>query len=219
MGGSDGPWRTIVGVVGDVRHTGLDAPRTPQVYVPITQWTDGGVDVAVRTTTRPADLAHAAREAIAAVDPTQAVSRIATMDDVVAGATADRRFTSFLAAVFAGLALLLAGVGVAGVVSRSVTDRTRELGIRLALGALPSSVRRLVLSRIVLLTGAGAALGLAGTAALAPLLRHVLFAIAPGDPATVAGALALVGLLPVVVSWGPVSRASRLDPVRTLHEE
>ena len=219
IGGTEGPWRTVVGVVGDVRHTGLDAPRTAQVYVPIAQSADGGVDVVVRTTTPPAGLAHAARAAIASVDPTQAVSRVATMEEVAAESTGKRRFISFLAAVFAGLALLLAAVGVAGVVSRSVTDRTREIGIRLALGALPSAVRRMVLSRLARLTLAGAVVGLAGAFALAPLMRHVLFGIAPHDMRTLVWTCLFVIAVPMLAGWLPARRASRLDPVQALHEE
>jgi putative ABC transport system permease protein len=219
VGGTEGPWRTVVGIVGDVRHTGLDARRTPQVYLPIAQMTDGGVDVVVRTSTPPAGLAQAARAAIAAADPTQAVSRIATMEDVAAVSTGKRRFVSLLSAVFAGLALLLAAVGVAGVVSRSVSDRTREIGIRLVLGALPSAVKRLVLSQVAWLTLAGAALGLAGALALAPLMRHVLFGIAPHDVRTLVWTCLFVIAVPMLAGWLPARRASRLDPVQALHEE
>jgi len=189
------------------------------VYLPITQWTDGGVIRVVRTATPPAALAHAARAAIASVDPTQAVDKIATMEDVAAASTGKRRFVSFLATVFAGLALLLAAVCVAGVVSRSVTDRTREIGIRLALGALPSAVRRLVLSHVAGLTLAGVALGLAGALSLAPLLRHVLFGIAPHDVLTLVWTCLFVIAIPLLAGWLPARRASRLDPVQALHEE
>jgi putative ABC transport system permease protein len=219
VGGTEGPWRTVVGVVGDVRHTGLDAPRTLQVYLALPQFTDSDVVVAIRATIPPAMLAHSARAAIGAVDPTQAVSRIATIEEVVADSTADRRFTSMLAAAFALLALLLAGVGVAGVVSRSATDRTREIGIRLALGALPSAVRRLVLSRVARLTLAGAALGTFAASALAPLLGHVLFGVTPLDPVTFSCALALVVALPLLAGWWPARRAARLDPLRALHQD
>src|SRR6202041_647522 len=210
------PWKPIVGVVGDVRQHSLSKPPEPMLYVPYAQdpWTF--MTVAVRTANPPASAATALISTIRNVDPEEAVDRVRTMDDVVSLSVASNRSLLALIAAFSGAALLLAGVGVFGVVSFSVAQRTREIGIRLALGALPSQVLRSVLLDGLRLASIGIALGALGTLALHRALSHLLYAVNPSDPATflTVGALLLATVL--AACWIPARRATRGHPMAAL---
>jgi predicted permease len=213
------PWLTIVGVVGDVHQHSLSEPPDPIFYAPYAQdpWTF--MTVALRTDSPPASAATSLVSAIQSVDPEEAVDHIRTMEDVVALSVASKRSLLALIAAFSGVALLLAGVGVFGVVSFSVAQRTREIGIRLALGALPAQVLRSVLLDGLRLASIGIAIGALGTLALHRALSHLLYAVSPTDPATflTVGALLLVTVL--AACWIPARRATRVDPMEALRYE
>ena len=152
-------------------------------------------------------------------DPQLAVAAVKTMDDVVADSVADRRLTMVLLAFFAAAALMLAAVGVYGVIGYMVTERTREIGIRMALGAQPGRVLTMVVSRALLLTMGGIALGAAGALALTGLMTKLLFDVKPADPVTFAAVAALLALVALAASLGPARRATRVDPVLALRTD
>jgi putative ABC transport system permease protein len=219
VGGMDGPWRTVVGVVGDVLHAGLDAAHTNQIYLPETQFTDSGVVLVVRTSAAPLDLARGVRDAVLGVDRNQSLTKFAAMDQVVAASIAQRRFVLTLISAFAGLALLLAAIGVYGVVNYLVSLRTHEIGIRMALGARPTDILRMVLRhgmRLGLIgVGLGSLLGLGSGRLLASLLFHV----SPTDPAPMAGGAVVVILMATLASYVPARRAAKSDPMVALRHE
>lgn len=218
-------WRTVVAVVGDVHHNGITTPVKRAWFVPHAQWGRliGGprrdMTLVVRTTGAPRDALAPLQSFVRAADPGLALTQIATMDEVLADATREQRFTMALMAGFALLALILAAVGVYGVVSYAVSQQTREIGIRLALGAGTGSVRAWVMKTSLAPAGVGLALGLGLAALLAGLLRSILFGVAPLDPLT----FALVGPSLAVVAAGaillPAWRASKVEPVEALRAE
>ncbi|MEP6993815.1 MAG: ABC transporter permease [Acidobacteriota bacterium] len=218
VGGTDGPWRTVVGLVGSVRHTGLDAPETPQIYLPRTQFVDGFMVLVVKAAD-PTALAGPVRAAIAAIDPDQPITRVQTMDRVIADSAAPRRFSAGLLAAFAGLAILLASVGIFGVISAFVGQRTREIGIRLALGASRPSILRLVSSRTLGLTLTGVAIGLLASLGLSRGLASQLFEVRPHDPLVLAAASAAIVAVALLSSLLPTRRATRVDPIVALRSE
>ncbi len=220
VGGSEGPWRTIVGIAGDVRHVDIALPATPQMYLPQAQVTDGGLTLVVRTrNAKPESLTGPIREVIRSLDPGVPVYDFAAMEELVDRSAAPRRFVMRLLAAFAAGALLLAAVGLYGVVSHGVGQRTREIGIRVALGARPADVMRLVLSSGAASVGLGLASGMLAALALMRFLRSVLYEISPTDPVALAGAVAVLAAVAVAAHWLPARRASRLDPVVALKSE
>jgi len=218
VGGNDGPWRTVVGVAGGVPHTGLDAPATPQIYLPRAQWVDSSMVLVVRAAD-PARLASAVRGAIASVDPDQPIMHVATMPRVIAASTASRRFSAGLLVTFAALATLLTSVGIFGVISGFVQQRTREIGIRVALGADRGSIARMVSGRTLRLALYGIALGLLGSLGLGGALRSQLFRIAPHDPLLLLCGSVLILAVALAASLGPVRQATRVDPIAALRAE
>jgi len=218
IGGTDGPWREVVGVVGSVRHTALDAPETSQVYLPRAQMVDNFMVLVVRADD-PAALAGAVRAAVASVDPDQPVTRVATMERVLSGSAATRRFSAGLLAAFAALASLLASVGIFGVISGFVGARTREIGIRLALGAGRGRIVGLISSRTLRLTLSGVAVGLVGSLLLSRPLASQLYGVAPHDPWVLAAASALIVAVALAASLAPLRRALCIDPMTTLRSE
>jgi len=221
VGGIEGPIRTIVGMTGNVRHTGLDAKQTFQWYIPERQmfFADNQEVLIVRTATDPATVAGAVRRAIAAIDPTQPIVKIATMDDVVAASTSQRRLALVLFGAFASAALLLAIAGIYGVLAGSVSERTREIGVRSALGATPASLIGLVVGQGGRLAALGIVLGLAGSFALTRYLHSLLFGVAPNDPATLVAVCALLACVTFAACLVPASRAARVDPSTALRSE
>jgi putative ABC transport system permease protein len=221
VGGADGPPRTIIGIAGNVRHTGLDAKTTLQWYIPERQmfFADNQEMLIVRTAGDPGALAPAVHRAIAAIDPTQPIVKIATMDDVVATSTSQRRLALVLFGAFAAAALLLAVAGIYGVLAGSVSERTREIGLRSALGATPGSLVGLIVGQGGRLAAAGIVLGLVGTFALTRYLKSMLFGIAPDDPATLAGVCALLAAVALAACVVPAVRAARVDPSTALRSE
>jgi putative ABC transport system permease protein len=218
--GPDAQWVTIVGVAGDVRQFDLDSDPRPAVYVPYAQETlfwFAPRDLVVRAAgTEPLALAAAVRATIRSVDPNQPISSVRTMDDVVSEASARRRFSALLLGVFAAAALILAAVGVYGVVACSVEQRTREIGIRMALGARRRQVFGLVVGQAARLALLGVALGLAGSLALTRLLGSLLFGVTPTDPLTFVLTALVLPTCAVVACLVPARRATRLDPMVAL---
>nr|WP_228530589.1 MULTISPECIES: ABC transporter permease [Myxococcaceae] len=217
-------WMTIVGVVGDIRHRSPDKVEGAAVYVPFAQndapwkrWThlvvrgNGAVDVA--------SLAPALQEQAAALDPLLPLTKARTLEQVVGAALADRRFQLALLGAFAVLALVLAGLGVYGVTAFLVTQRTREFGIRLALGAREGTVLGLVMRQALSVVATGCALGLVGAAALSGGLRAFLFGVQPLDPLTFAGLTLALAAVSLAASLLPAWRATRVDPALALRAE
>jgi putative ABC transport system permease protein len=220
----EGQPTTVVGVVGDVRLAGRDADAPAVVYVPFAQarfglFPDWGMDLVVRARSHTAGLAAAVREQVTAVDPGLPVFAVRTGEELVAASWARRRAGLTLLGVFATLAVLLAAVGLYGVVAHSARQRTREIGVRMALGARPRDISRLVLGESLALAAAGAALGLAGAAASGRLLSSLLFGVRPGDPVTLAASAAALALVALGSAFAPARRASRLDPLVALRDD
>jgi putative ABC transport system permease protein len=211
--------RQIVGVAGDARYEGLGTDIGPQVYVPYSQSPFPGMRVVVRTSTDPISLIGSIRQQIESVDPEEGPTRVATMNQLLAESVAQPRFNAFLIGLFAILAFVLAAVGVYGVISYDVSQRTSEIGIRLALGAQVTDIYRLILKHGALLTFTGLLLGLAGAAGLTRFLTTLLFEVEPTDLATyaiVSGMIVLVSLAACVV---PSRRATQVDPLEALRHE
>jgi putative ABC transport system permease protein len=209
-------WRTIVGVVGDIRYSGLVDPDQPTLYTPFQQTPFFWSYYMVRTSGPPLQAARGVREAVRAVDPTLDAAGVRPMTDVVAESVGRPRFQVALLGVFAALAITLAAVGIYGVVSYSVAQRTQEIGIRMALGAGRSHVVRMVTGEGLRLALGGVALGLVGAAAATRVLETLLFEVRPTDPPTFAGAAVFLAAVTVLASAIPALRASRLRPTEAL---
>ena len=221
LGDEKEPWWTVVGVVGDIRERGFLYEMKPTVYVPVTQVKKpGGYSMLVlRTSNDPASAIKIAEGAVWSVDPQQPVTYVHTMDQLMETDVADRTRPMILLGVFAGLALVLACIGVYGVLAYAVAQRTREIGVRMALGAKPLDVTRMILGRGMKLSAVGLLAGGGLAAGLALLLRTLLFGVtlvAPGIYAGTAAALILVALLACVI---PAQRAARVDPAMALRNE
>jgi putative ABC transport system permease protein len=211
-------WITIVGVVGDVKHFGLDVPEEPALYTPYTQinpW-KRWMSIAARTQGNvSADL----KQQIWKVDSQLPVTRLETMSEVAASSFAARRFNMSLLSVFAGLALVLAAIGIYGVMSNAVTQRTQEIGIRLALGARAIDVLKLIIRDGLVLVSIGVALGLAGAYALTRLMTTLLFGVTPTDGLTIVVVSAVLTGIALLACFIPARRATRVDPLVALHYE
>jgi putative ABC transport system permease protein len=212
-------WREVVGVVAEVRQHALDRSPIPAVYIPYAQDSWAFYTVAVHGGANAASLVAPIEREIHAVDADQAVYNVRTMDEVVARSLAARRFMLTLISLFSTIALILAAVGVYGVIAYGVAQRTREMGVRIALGALPLDVVRLVVGDGMLMAGAGVVAGLTGAIFLAPVLQKMLFAVEPRDPATFIAVGGMVVAVALLASWIPARRAARVDPMEALREE
>ena len=210
----------IVGVVGDTRDINLLQEPVAEFYIPFSQsdFLPGG-GFLVRTANAPFLNASAVKEQIWSVDKKAPITNFRTMDQVVAGQVADPRFQTLLLASFGVLGLVLAIVGIYGVISYGITQRTREIGIRMALGAHPEDVLRMVLSQGMLLAGVGIAAGIAGALALTRFLGSLLFEIKPTDPATFAAVAGLLAVVALTACYIPARRAMRVDPIVALRYE
>jgi len=214
-------WIEIVGVVGNVKHFGLDLPEQPALYSPYTQinsW-KRWMTFAVRTQADPAAMTQAVKGQIWKVDAQLPITRVQTMDEVAAASFDARRFNMLLLTLFAGLALVLAAVGVYGVMSYAVTQRTHEIGIRMALGAQVGNVMRLVMQSGLVIAMVGVAIGLAGAFALTRLMRALLFAVEPTDKVTFAGVSICLLLIALAACYLPARRATKVDPLQALRYE
>ena len=206
----------IVGIVGDAKYESLLEDVEPMVYMPPPELTYPFMTFVIRTGGDPAELAPAVRRALRAVDPNQPVSAVRTMDEVMADTVSRARFNTLLLGLFAGLATLLAAVGIFGVMNYSVTLRTREIGLRMALGARPGQVLSLILKQGLLLTLIGIAIGLAGALALTRVMSGLLFEVGSTDPATFTAIVLLLTLVSLIACYLPARRATRVDPMIAL---
>lgn len=209
----------IIGVVGDVRHTGLDADPRPEVFVPEAQAGSGSMTYFVRTTRAPADLLPQVQETVWAEAPLLTFYQTGTAEELVSSSLVARRFSLVLLSVFAGIALLMATVGIYGVINFTVKRRTGEIGIRMALGADRASVVRMIVRRGLVLAGGGVLIGLLLSLLATPLMRKLLFEVSPRDGlAFVIGILVLVAAS-ALASWLPARRATRISPMEALRYE
>jgi len=209
----------IIGVVGNVHEMGLDAVPEPAVYWPHPELVMSAMTVLVRTSSDPLALVSAARGELQKLDPELPMAAVATMDQLLADSLSRSRFTMLLLGIFAAVALLLAAVGIYGLIAYSVTQRTQELGIRIALGAQRRDVLRLVLAQGTRLTLLGLALGVLAALALSRLLATLLFGVTATDPLTFAGVAALLAFVALLACFLPARRATRVDPLVALRYE
>jgi putative ABC transport system permease protein len=207
----------IVGVVADTRQTTLSDEPTAGIYIPFTQESMPWQTLVVRTKNDPISLAALIRHEVAALDPEQPVSLIATMDELMAASTAQPRFRTFLLGSFAGIALVLSAIGIYGVMAYTVSRRTREIGVRMALGARPVDILRLILFESMTLTLLGVLLGLVGAYAVTRVMNSLLFGVASTDPFTFASVTLLLCSVALLASFVPARRAARVDPLVALH--
>ncbi|HLK63832.1 MAG TPA: ABC transporter permease [Bryobacteraceae bacterium] len=214
----DKPWR-VAGVVANVRHASLEEAGSAEIYLPISQNGANSVDLVVRTKLAPESIAPGVRAALRGVDPTLPTAEFRTLEAVVDRAVSPRRFLVMLLGGFAALALVLASLGIYGVVSYSVSQRTQEIGVRMALGASASQVQFSVLRQTVGLAMAGALIGVVGSAGAARLLQSLLFGVKPGDLVTFFTMLAILTGVAALAGYVPARRASRIDPMAALRSE
>ena len=217
--GSNDTLSEVVGIVDDIRTTSLEKEGTFIAYVPYWQRPPQTATLILRTTIDPAPLAGAARAALRTIAPSAPVSRIRTMDDVMSAAVAQRRFQLLVLLLFAATALVTASVGIYGVVAHSLARRTTELGVRMALGASPSEVLRLVMRDGMSPVVIGLAAGLAASLLLGGWVRALLYDVRPGDPLTIASVSLVLIAVAAVACWLPARRATRMDLVRALRQE
>lgn len=217
--GSESPWRTIVGVVSDMRRTGFDAPVRFETFLPVSQMADGAMTLVVRTAGDPAAVIPSVRAAVRAVDPDLPLYDVQTMDQQLAGMIAQRRFSMTLLGTFAVLALVLGIVGVYGVTSYLVAQRTREVGVRIALGAEPGQLVRLVVWQGMRVAMIGLAAGLVGAVVLGRMMEGLLYGVATVDLLTLAGVTVLLVLATLVANYVPARRAARVSPLVALRSD
>jgi len=214
-----GVLRTIVGVTGDAKYEGLGAAAGAQVYVPYAQSPFPGMRVVVRATTDPLSLVSAVRAEIQSIDSEEGPTRIATMNQLISESLAQPRFNTFLIGLFAALAFILAAIGIYGVISYDVSQRTGEIGIRMALGAQARDIVKLILRQGALLTLGGLGLGIAGAFALTRFLAGLLFEVTPTDPATYVTVSVLLTVVAIAACLIPSRRATKIDPLVALRYE
>lgn len=219
LSGDPAKTREIVGVVGTIKHGSLDESPRSAMYVSIDQLPPPDMTVIVRSSGNPAQLSAALRDTVQSLDPNQAISTIRSMDNVVSGSVAQPRFASQILGLFAILALLLAAVGLYGLIAYTVTQRTHEIGIRMALGAEPRDVLKLVIGQGLKLALVGAAIGIVGALALTRLMQGLLFQVSPTDPVTFIAVTALLTIVALAASYLPARRAMRVDPMIALRYE
>jgi putative ABC transport system permease protein len=217
--GSAAPLMTVVGVVADMRRTGFDAPIRYETFRPYTQRVVGYLTLVVRTAGDPLAMVSAVRAQFRALDPEQPVYEVASMDQLLSSMVAQRRFSMALLGTFAALALVLGVVGVYGVTSYLVAQRTREVGVRLALGAQPRQVVGMVVRQGMLVAAAGLAIGLVGAFAAGRFISGLLYGVSPHDAATFAVVTVAMGLATLIANWLPALRAAHVDPLIALRSD
>jgi putative ABC transport system permease protein len=218
-GRAEAGWQTVVGVVSDVRQSGLAGDVMLEVYNPVPEDMGGALSFVIRVTSEPAGLISAVRGVVAEVEPNQPLHNVMTMEQRLANTTTSRRLNTTLLGSFAGVALLLTVVGIYGVMSYAVTQRQREIGVRMALGAQRGDVLRLVIGEGMKLVLIGALLGLGGALALTRLLKTLLFGVSATDPLTFIVIAALLIIVALLACWIPARRATKVDPLVALRYE
>ena len=221
MGGPNPPWRTVIGVAANIHHRALDATEPSQFYIPERQWqfADNVIALVVRTHGDPEHLARVVRVTVQGVDPTQPITALSNMEQVIATSTAQRRLALLLFVSFAGLALALAVAGIYGVLAGAVSERTREIGVRTALGATPGAILTMVLLQGARLAAAGLFLGLIGALSLGRFLHSLLYGVGTTDPATLGGVALLLAAVALAACLLPAMRALGVDPITALRAE
>jgi putative ABC transport system permease protein len=226
VSGGEQPWRTVSGIVADVRHRGLDVAPRPEMYVPHQQFLHfsataqaRSMSLVLRTSGDPRALAGPVRDVVRRLDPEVAVAQVRTMDEVMALSVADRRRNLGLIGAFAALALLLAAVGIYGLLATTVAQRTREIGVRMAVGARAGQVVGLVVAQALRLVGAGIAVGLGVALAMAGVLQDMLFDVVARDVGVLAAVAALLAVVAASASVVPALRAARIEPVIALRQD
>jgi predicted permease len=209
-------WRTIVGVIGDVKQYGLDKPAADELYLPYAQYPPLGASLLVRTIGEPLSVARKLRETIYALDPTQPVADVRTLDQLRDNSLSSPRLTAVLLVLFAAVALTITAAGITGVLAFSISQRTQEFGIRVALGAQPIELLGMVVRQGMALVAAGLAIGFAGSLAGSQLLSGLLFGVTAHDPLTFAGVLLLLSAVAALACFVPARRATHVDPMITL---
>jgi predicted permease len=220
--GPNTPWMTVVGVVKDVKQGGVNAPVGTELYLlveqqpRIVQFAPNDMNVVIRTTRPLSDMSPQILQTVRSLDASLPVMELRTMEDVFGDSVSRPRFMTWLLGIFGGLALVLAAIGTYGVLSYLVTQRTKEIGIRMALGANRGDVLGLVLKQGLLLTTIGLVLGGAGALAAGRLMRTLLFDVSPADPITIVAVITVMAVVAAVACLVPALRATRVDPLTTL---
>jgi len=212
-------WYVIVGVIGDMHRSGLERDAVPEYYGPYLPSPTGRVDLLVRVAGDPIALGPTLRREVTRMLPGSIVVNISTAEAGLGGFSAQRRFQTGLLLVFASLALVLAGVGIYGVVHYAVAERTREIGVRVALGATPTEVLALVIRQGMRMPAIGIAIGLVASIGLTRVMTHLLFGVGATDPVTFAGVGVVLAIVAALACYFPARRATRVDPVRALRQE
>jgi predicted permease len=212
------PWMTVVGIMKDIKSDGLDVDGVPHIYVPIFQSPHREIAVVLRTSLPPAILEPQIRHEIQSIDPTLPVFNVASMNEVIDESLASRRFSANLVLIFAGLALLLASIGVYGLLAYMVGQRSREIGLRMALGARRDDILRMFLRKGVALAGVGIVAGVVFSASTASMMASLLYGVRPHDPAVFLAVPLLLLAVAVLASYVPARRATKVDPMFALRE-
>jgi len=212
-------WRTVVGVVGDVRQTGLDREPKDSVYLPVLQFPGFSFTLFVRTLNDPRTMAEQVRAEVRALDPEAAVSSVRTLEEIRHDALSSTRLTTVLLGLFAALALAISAAGLAGVIAYAVSQRTQEIGIRMALGAEPGRVLTMLLRQGMGSVVIGLGIGLLGALGLSRLISGLLFGVEPTDPLCFAGSAAVLLLVALAACFLPARRATVIDPMLALRAE
>jgi hypothetical protein len=223
LGRDSSAYLRVIGVVGDVREEGLRETVRPWAYLPMGRSPPAlslaGMQLVLRMNPGMAAPVAAIREAVRRIDPSVPITSVRTMDEIVAGSIAQTSFTMVLLGIAAGASLFLGAVGLFGVISYVMRQRTREIGVRVALGAARSDIRRMVFQQSAGVAGAGVALGLAGSLALTRLMGAILFGVSAQDPVTFVGAPIVLFATAALATWLPARRAARIEPVEALRGE
>jgi putative ABC transport system permease protein len=215
--GPEIPWE-IVGVIADERTSSLEGTNRAGMYVPMDQSPTTSLNLVVRGRVEAETLGRAVTQAVHDIDPKQAVTDIRTLEQIKSESSASTRLRTTLLAVFASLALLLSAIGIYGVISYTVAQRTHEIGVRAALGASGANLLRLVMSNGLVLTGIGLAVGVAGAVALTRLLGTLLFGVGARDPMTLTVSAIVLAIVAMLACYVPARRAAKLDPLAALRE-
>jgi putative ABC transport system permease protein len=217
--GADDPWFTIVGIAADVKVRGARESTRVETYLPYWQFTEPGMTVILQSVGHPSQLEAPLRQAVLSIDRNVPVSGITTLSRMVSDSIENPRFFATLAAAFAVLALILAAIGIYGVMAYAVSQRTTEIGVRMALGATSGEVFRLVVADGLRVAALGIALGIGGSMLVARSLTTLLFGVQPGDPATFAATAGVLLLVAAAACVVPARRATRVDPMVALRAE